>query len=57
MSKSQLNKLKFGIKYGPEVTLNLSPNVVADSSDKVYFLHRLLLTKTQVSSFNSSASS
>ena len=51
MSKSQLNKLKFGIKNGTEVTLNLSSNVVVDSSDKVYFLHRLLLTETQVSSF------
>ena len=51
LSKSQLNKLKFGIKNGTEVTLNLSSNVVVDSSDKVYFLHRLLLAKTQVSSF------
>ena len=51
MSKSQLNKLKFGIKNGTEVTLNLSSNVVVDSSDKVYFLHRLLLTETQVLSF------
>ena len=51
LSKSQLNKLKFGIKNGTEVTLNLSSNVVVDSSDKVYFLHRLLLTETQVSSF------
>ena len=51
LSKSQLNKLKFGIKNGTEVTLNLSSNVVVDSSDKVYFLHRLLLTEAQVSSF------
>ena len=30
---SQLNKLKFGIKNGTEVTLKISSNVVGDSND------------------------
>ena len=32
------------------LTLNLSLNVVQDSNDETYFLHKLLLTDTQVSS-------
>ena len=44
---SQLNKLKLGIKN--RVTLNLSSNVVSDSYDETNFLHKLLLTNTQVS--------
>ena len=31
------------------LTLNLSLNVVQDSNDETYFLHKLLLTDTQVS--------
>ena len=49
MSTSQLNKLKSGIKNGTEVTLKISPNVVGDSNDENNFLHKLLLTNTQVS--------
>ena len=49
LSNSQLNKLKSGIKNGTEVTLKLSPNVVGDSNDENNFLHKLLLTNTQVS--------
>ena len=30
-------------------TLNLSSNVIANSNDDTYYLHRLLLTKKQVS--------
>ena len=49
MSKSQLNKLKSGIKNGTEVTLKLSSSVVGDSSDENNFQHKLLLNNTQVS--------
>ena len=49
MSNSQINKLKFGIKNGTEVTLKISSNVVGDSNDKNNFPHKLLLTNTQVS--------
>ena len=45
----QLNKLKLGIKNVTRVTLNLSSNVVSDSYDETNFLHKLLLTNTQVS--------
>ena len=45
----QLNKLKSGIKYGTEVTLKLSSNVVGDSNDENNFQHKLFLTNTQVS--------
>ena len=37
LSKSQLNKLKSGIKKGIQVTLNLSSNVVGDSNDETNF--------------------
>ena len=46
---SQLNRLKSGMKYGTEVTLKISSNVVGDSNDENNFLHKLLLTNTQVS--------
>ena len=46
---SQLNKLKLAIKNVTRVTLNLSSNVVSDSYDETNFLHKLLLTNTQVS--------
>ena len=48
LSTSQLNKLKSGIKNGTEVTLNLSSNLIGSSNDKTNFLHKLLLTNTQV---------
>ena len=48
LSNSQFNKLKSGIKNGTEVTLKLSSNVVGDSNDENNFLHKLLLTNTQV---------
>ena len=48
LSNSQL-KLKSGIKNGSEVTLKLSSNAVGDSNDENNFLHKLLLTNTQVS--------
>ena len=40
---SQLSKLKSGIKYATEVTLNYSSNVIDDSNDEANFLHKLLL--------------
>ena len=48
-SNSQLNELKFEIKIGTEVTLNLSSNFIVNSNDKTNFPHQLLLTDTQVS--------
>ena len=52
MSNSQLNKVKSGIKNGTEVTLETSSNAVGDSNDGNNFLHKLLLTNTQVSRFH-----
>ena len=49
LSNSQLNELKSGIKNGTGVTLRLSLNVVGDSNYENNFLHKLLLTNTQVS--------
>ena len=49
LSNSQLNKLKSGIKNGTEVTLKLSSNVVGESNDENKFLHKFLVTNTQVS--------
>ena len=48
VSYSQLNKLKPEIKYGTEVTLNLSSNFIGNSNDKNNFPHKILLTDTQV---------
>ena len=48
LSNLQLNELKSGIKNGTEVTLKLSSNVFVDSSEENNFLHKLLLTNTQV---------
>ena len=48
-SKSQLNKLKSGVKTDTEVTLKLSSNIAADSNDENNFSHNLLLTNTQAS--------
>ena len=41
--------MKLGIKNGTEITLKISSNVVGDSNDENNFLHKLLLTNTQVS--------
>ena len=48
-SKSQLNKLKSGIKNAIEVILKISSNVVGDSNDENYFPYKLLLTNTSFS--------
>ena len=49
LSNSQLNKLKARIKNDPEVTLNLSSNLVGDSNGETNFPYKLLLTNTQLS--------
>ena len=49
LSNSQLNKLKSGIKNGPEVTLNPLSNLIGNSNDKPNFRYKPLLTGTQLS--------
>ena len=51
LSNSQLNKLKSRIKNGTETTLNLSSNLIWNSSsnDESIFSHKILLADTQVS--------
>ena len=46
---SQLNELTYGMKNGSEVTLKASSNVAGDYNKENNFLHKLLLTDTQVS--------
>ena len=46
---SQLNRLKSGTKNVIEIVSNLSSNVIGNSSHETIFLHKLLLTNTQVS--------
>ena len=48
LSNLQLKKLKSGINDGTEVALKLSSNDVSDSNDENNFLHKFLLTNTQV---------
>ena len=48
MSNFQLNKLKSGIKNGIEVTLKVWSDVAGDSNYKNNFLHKLLLTNSEV---------
>ena len=49
LSNSQLSKLKSAIRNGTGVTLNLSSNIIVHFNDKNDFLHKLLLTNTQIS--------
>ena len=49
LSNSKINKLKARIKNDPEVTLNLSSNLVGDSNGETNFPYKLLLTNTQLS--------
>ena len=49
LSNSQLEKLKSGIKDCTQTTLNLSSNSVGEANYETNFLHKLLLTNTQVS--------
>ena len=43
LSNSKINKLKARIKNDPEVTLNLSSNLVGDSNGETNFPYKLLL--------------
>ena len=47
-SNYQLNKWKSEIKNDTEVTLNLLWNMIDNSTAETNFLHKLLLTNTQV---------
>ena len=49
LSDSQLDKLKFGMKNGTEVTFKLSSNVADDSNDENNFPHELLFSYYRVS--------
>ena len=51
LCNSQLDKLKSGIKNTTEVALKILPSVAGNSNDKTHFLHKLLLTNTQVPKF------
>ena len=53
LSNLNLNKLKSAIQNGTEVTLNLSSNIVGDSTDENNFPHKSL-TNTQVSKLRKS---
>ena len=51
------SQLKYELRYGTKVTLNLSSNVIGGSNDENNFPHSLLLTNTQVrKAFESSSS-
>ena len=50
--KLQFNKLKSGTKNINEVTLKPSSNLVGVSNYETNFLHKLLLTNTQISKFH-----
>ena len=48
MSSYHVNKLKIGIKYDTEVTLNRSLNMIGDSNDETNLIHKLSLTDKRV---------
>ena len=49
LSNSRLNKLKSGVKYGTEKSLNFSSNTIGDSNNETSFPHKLLLIDRLVS--------
>ena len=49
LTNSRLNKLKYGMKNGTEITLNHLSDLIGNFNDETIFLHKLLLTDTQVS--------
>ena len=51
LRNSPLNKLKSGINYGTEVTLNISLKLIGGSNNETNFPQKLLLTDTQISRF------
>ena len=48
LSNPQVNKLKSEIKYGTDMILRLSSNMIGNSDDESKFSHKLLLTNRQV---------
>ena len=48
LANFQINKLKSAIKYGTDVVLKLSSNMIRNSDDETNFPHKLLLTNRQV---------
>ena len=48
LSNSQLNKLKSTIKSETGIALRLSSNMIGNINDETDFLHKLLLTESQV---------
>ena len=51
LSNSQLNKFKWRIENGTEVTLNLSSNLVGNSDNETNFPHQLVLANIQFQKF------
>ena len=49
LSNSKLNKLKFAIKNGTGLTLNLSSNFIGSFNDETNCPHKLVLTNRQLS--------
>ena len=49
LTSSRLNKLKYGMKNGTEISLNHLSDLIGNFNDETIFLHKLLLTDTQVS--------
>ena len=48
LSNSQLNKLKSAKKYGTDVVLRLSSNMIGNSNNETDFPYKLLLTNRQI---------
>ena len=48
LSNSQLSKLKYKIKNGTKVTLNLSSNLIGNYNDETNFPNKILFTDAQV---------
>ena len=52
LSNSKLNKSKSASKYGTDVVLRLSSNMIGNSDDETNFPHKLLLTNRQVANLH-----
>ena len=51
LSNSRLNKFKWRIEDGTEVTLNLSSNLVGNSDNETNFPYKLVLANIQFQKF------
>ena len=51
LSNSRLNKFKWRIEDGAEVTLNLSSNLVGNSDNETNFPYKLVLANIQFQKF------